>query len=378
MRLFSRHEGDVTHALLTPLLMSVLFGMAAGAVGMLLVSAFLLPAQTGIVSGTARGGSVLIPEEAAPTTEYARSAAYFYDASAVARLTANGALKTLVPADAFGAGFALTADGWLVAHASSFPKGRHPADSYALIAGRTYKVTSAVSDAYTGLVFLRIDAAGLPVAPFGSAGDLLAGGSAFAFDAFGGFHRAGVTAYDDQAVTGANDLNWSSERLQSVVHLSGADGLLPGSMLLSRKGEVVAVLAGTDAEGAYAVPYDAFRHVIGSVLKDGKPQRAYLGVRYYDLSRFMGGSGQPQRGALIAAPADGHVSAVAPRSPAEAAGVQAGDVIVSVNGEDVSAKSALSDLLDEYAPGDAVELALTRGGKDMRVTAVLGTAPTQK
>lgn len=361
------------HAYVPTLVVSVVFGFAAGVVGMLVAFAYALPSQPLPGGATAVRGVVASPaEEPAPDADLVRSAALFFDKSAIDRIAGPAATASLVPSDAFGSGFALTSDGWLIAHVASFPKGKRPLDSYAVIGGRSYRILQAVNDPFSGIVFLRIDASGLPVAAFGTAEDLLQGGSAFAFDRSSGIRRLGVTAHDDLAVATAAELRWSSEKLQDVVHLSGESGLLPGAMVLSRKGEIVAVYAGADSTGAYAIPLEAFSGIIGGVLKDGVPTRPFLGVRYFDLSRALG-TGAPGRGALLVASADGKTPAVARKSPAETAGLLAGDVIVAVNGEEVSAKNALADMIAEYVPGDTVTLTVSRDGNDLRLPVTLGT-----
>ncbi|MCC6616064.1 MAG: PDZ domain-containing protein [Anaerolineae bacterium] len=62
-------------------------------------------------------------------------------------------------------------------------------------------------------------------------------------------------------------------------------------------------------------------------------------------------------------------------SPAEAADIQAGDVIVSFNGEAVSTAAELSELVAAAAPGDSVTLEVERDGESVTIEATLGSAP---
>ena len=361
--------------LLTALIVSVTFGFAAGAVGMLVAFAFALPEP--IASGTVTPvrNSTLPAEDPAPAADIARSSVLFVD-KAVAERANSDRLQSALPSDAFGMGFVLTSDGWLMSHAAAFPKGHLPLESYAVVGGRTYRVKQVVKDNFTNALFLRIDAAGLPIAAFGSSNDLTTGGSAFSFNKSGGIRRLDVAAFDDLAVATSAELRWSSERMQEVIHVSGTDGVLPGAMILSRKGEIVGLFAGNDSAGSYLVPREAFSRVIGGVLKEGVAVRPYLGIRYFDLTRVMG-SGAVGRGALLVPSLDGKFLAVARKSPAEAAGLRAGDIVLTVNGQEVSAKVALSDLLTDYDAGDNVLLMVERDGTNFRMETTLGTATPQ-
>jgi serine protease Do len=145
-------------------------------------------------------------------------------------------------------------------------------------------------------------------------------------------------------------------------------------MILSPQGEVAAILAGRDAAGAFAVPFDAFSGTINSVLRDGKAVRPLLGLRYVDLSRLVGVDARGGRGALVSASADGVRPAVLRGSPAGLAGIVAGDVILAVNGEEITAKTALADVVAEYAPGTRITLTVAGPEGERRVELTLGSS----
>lgn len=355
---------------ITTVFVSAAFGLAAGAVGMLVVTAYLVPAESPSLATPSTRVRVAIgaPENLA-TMNPARSAVLFFDRAPAKK----DAFSSLVPSASFGAGFVLTSDGWLLAHAESFPKGRDPKASVAVIGTKTYPVTEAVKDPFTGALFLKIDASNLPVTAFGDSESLAQGSVAYAFDVQGGVHRLGVAAIGNATPAAAADFLSSSERVQKVVRLSGVDSILPGSMVLSRDGEISAILAGSDAGGAYAVPFESFSGVIGGVLRERKATRPLLGIRYVDLSRVIGVDDHGVRGALVSASPDGKLPAVSRGSPAGLAGLVAGDIIAAVNGEEVSAKTALADLLVQYAPGSQIILTVINTTGERKVSITLGT-----
>jgi putative serine protease PepD len=82
-----------------------------------------------------------------------------------------------------------------------------------------------------------------------------------------------------------------------------------------------------------------------------------------------------ENGALVDAPGNTGPAVVA-GGPAEQAGLQAGDVIVAVDGAAVDATHDLSTLIVPHAPGDKLTLTINRGGATKELTVTLGTLPT--
>jgi S1-C subfamily serine protease len=78
-------------------------------------------------------------------------------------------------------------------------------------------------------------------------------------------------------------------------------------------------------------------------------------------------------GALVRGSSDG--PAVEPGSPAAKAGIQAEDIILKVNGQQIDTNHTLSDLIAEHNAGDTVTLTVNRGGKEMTIAVTLGKRP---
>ncbi len=366
-------------SVLPTLVVSVFFGAAAGVVGTLVIFAYVAP--TIALHGTpyaVQGGAARRIADEAPAT-----AVELAGRAAVTLALAKGGAGTpdagYVPGDAIGAGFVLTSDGWLITFGDgAFAKAKRVTDLVAVIGSRAYPVRRMVRDSYSDAAFLKVDAVNLPVIAFGSAEAVGTGNVLFAPDAAGGLRRLSVLAYDVAPAKTVDDLLRSSERLERVILTSDAS-LLPGTMVLDAKGEVIGI-AGIDGQfGQIVVPVEAFTGVIGPVLRDKQPARSMLGVHFVDLSQVSSqGPEGLTRGARVAASADGKTPAVLKKSPAEAAGLKAGDVIVAVDGAPVSAKNPLPDALADYSPGDVVTLTVVKAGSAVETSrdVTLGTAPT--
>lgn len=99
------------------------------------------------------------------------------------------------------------------------------------------------------------------------------------------------------------------------------------------------------------------------------PAQPYLGLQYEPITADLAEAED------LAASEGVLVRAVAPGSPAAAAGIQAGDVIEKVNGQPLDAAHDLRERLRTFAPGDEINLAVQRGAQTLTLRATLGARP---
>ena len=361
MRLFRKKKSQ-HNEIISTVLLSVVFGLGAGVVGMLLVMAYAMPAvdpvlSSGPVTITTRTKNIS-PIPVLTSTSVASAARssvqFFHESSVASRKYFNSYLSV----DAIGSGMVLTSDGWLLTNDMVFDaKIRASLKNIVAIVGmEAYAVEHAIHDPFTGVVFLKIEGVNLPVTSFGVTDELVAGQSVFVLDSEGMPRRIEVIAIDDVPIVLVQDLIHSSERQQKVLRLSGAaDGVLPGSMVVDVQGDVLGIFAGNDSRGSYAVQIASFSRNIGDILRENIVDRPYLGISYIDISKLVGVHpfGESAHGALIVADASGRPG-VQRESPAMAAGLREGDLIVAVNGENITVNKALSDVLADYEPGRVI------------------------
>ena len=119
----------------------------------------------------------------------------------------------------------------------------------------------------------------------------------------------------------------------------------------------------------FIVPVNHLQYVIDQYLGKGKIERATLGVYYVALSKENAylARNNFDHGALVYSPSGQQGLAVLAGSPADQAGIKVGDIILSVNGDEVNPDQNLAYLISKYHPGDAVSLKINRDGKEMEV-----------
>ena len=138
-----------------------------------------------------------------------------------------------------------------------------------------------------------------------------------------------------------------------------------GGPLLDGQGRVVGInsqiasSSGGNEGIGYAVPIETAKEVADSLIAGRTIERPFLGVRL----------GDADNGAQIVDVTSG--------SPADDAGLQQGDVITEVEGDEIASGDDLRRAVAEGEPGDELELTVQRDGETTTVTATLGKRPTQ-
>lgn len=153
-----------------------------------------------------------------------------------------------------------------------------------------------------------------------------------------------------------------------------------GGPLLNMQGQVVGVNTavvrqaepGVTAEGlGFAIPSNTVKDIARQLIDNGKIDRAFLGISYQLIN--------PQLAAAQNLPVDhgAYVADLVAGGPAATAGVQVGDIITAIDGQDIGQTTSLQDLLFQHKPGDTIELTIARGdsGQTMSVKVTLGTRP---
>ncbi|MBX2811402.1 MAG: DegQ family serine endoprotease [Myxococcales bacterium] len=144
-----------------------------------------------------------------------------------------------------------------------------------------------------------------------------------------------------------------------------------GGALLNMKGELVGInTAILSRSGGYqgigfAIPSDMVKSIMHSLINKGKVVRGYLGVSIQDLTSDIAEAmdAKPKEGVLV--------SEVLDESPAAKAGIKAGDIIVAIDGREVTSSAKLRYIVASAGAGATVKLNLYREHKKKNLSVVL-------
>ncbi len=134
------------------------------------------------------------------------------------------------------------------------------------------------------------------------------------------------------------------------------------------------------AEGiGFAIPINIARPIMQQALAGQKLARPWIGIRYVSLTPTIASQNKlpVEQGAWINAvdSSGARVDPIVAGSPAAAAGLKDGDIVVAVDGITIDSDSPLDDVLTQYAPGRTVALDVLRNGQKLMLTLTLGTRP---
>lgn len=248
--------------------------------------------------------------------------------------------------------------------------------------GRILQAKVIGSDAWLDLAVLSLqDAEVLPVAPLGSSAALEVGDWVIAIGNPLGFDYTvtlGIVSALNRDVPRPDGTGYYRGMIQTDAAINPGNS---GGPLVNAQGEVVGMNTliarqtgtGIAVEGInFAVPIDEIKLALSQLVAEGRVTRAWLGVFIQDILPGM----EKHFGV---APGEGVVVAdVVPGSPAERAGVQSGDVIVSVNGRPVRNTNELQTEIMYRRVGEQVQVGIVRDGRELTLSVVLGERPLEE
>lgn len=276
-----------------------------------------------------------------------------------------------------GSGFIIRADGVILTNAHVVAGATKI--SVAMRDGQTYNAKLLGSDEMNDLAVLQISAKNLPVAALGTSRGLLIGEWAIAIGNPYGFVLGNSEPSVSLGVISATGRNLTarSEGGGVYVDMIQTDASInpgnSGGPLVNAMGEVIGVNSsiysptGSSVGLGFSIPIDRAKRVADDLIAHGKPRQPWIGVRLTEPSTDPGDRSGVTRAAVV--------NLVTPDSPADAAGIRKGDVLVR------SRERALRNAYDweaeqlELRVGDQVPLTLRRNGRDMEVRVTVADRP---
>lgn len=267
-----------------------------------------------------------------------------------------------------GSGFIVSADGYVLTNAHVVAeRGTDTEVTVRLIDRREFTAEVIGTDPRTDIALLKINATDLPTVQTGDpeqsrVGEwVVAMGSPFGFD---NTVTAGIISAKARRLPAENYVPF----IQTDVAINPGNS---GGPLFNLAGEVIGINAQIYSRSggfmgiSFAIPIDVAMNVKDQLIEFGHVQRGKLGVTIQGVDRDLAQTfGLPEpMGALV--------SSVEPDSAADKAGLQAGDVVIAVDGVKVAESGDLPRIIGEKRPGTRVSLELWRDGGSLKVDATL-------
>ena len=245
----------------------------------------------------------------------------------------------------------------------------------ALASGQTLPARVVGADPETDLAVLKIDANDLPAITFAQIDSLQVGDWVLAVgNPFGvgqtvtagivsalGRTRLGINTFENFIQTDAaiNPGNSGGALVDAAGNLVGVN-----SAIYSRTG-------GSQGIG-FAIPVSIARQVMEQIIQSGSVTRGWVGVEVQDMTPELAESFnlKSAEGALIAGVLKG--------GPADAGGVRPGDILLAVNGNQVSNSATLLNLIAALKPGDNTQLTVLRKQQSLDLKIQVGRRPMQR
>jgi len=275
------------------------------------------------------------------------------------------------PSRGMGSGFIVSADGLILTNAHVVSDADEV--TVKLTDKREFKARVVGLDKLTDIAVLRIAAKNLPVVRLGSPGSAQVGEWVVAIGSPFGFENS-VTA----GIVSAKGRSLASDSyvpfIQTDVAVNPGNS---GGPLINLNGEVIGINSQIYSRNggyqgvSFAIPIDVAMNIQEQLLKNGKVSHGRLGVTIQEVSQSLAESFglKNTAGALI--------SSVEKGSPAAAAGLEAGDIILKLDATEIGSSAELPPLVAAIKPGTQIALQVWRKGGTRDIALSVGEIPTQ-
>jgi serine protease Do len=280
-----------------------------------------------------------------------------------------------------GSGFIISADGYIVTNNHVVSPGAPNAvveQITVTMPDRTEYVARLVGrDPDSDLAVLKIDARNLPHVSFGDSTQARVGDWVIAIGnplGFGGTVTSGIVSalYRNVGPTGIGSGGAFDRYIQTDAAINQGNS---GGPMFDMSGRVIGINSaiispnGGSIGLGFAIPSEVAEPIVRQLISGQTIARGYLGVERAPLTEDLANSLgiERNRGEFI--------NRVVPDGAADRGGIRAGDVVLKINGVDVTPDANLSFIVANIRPGTRVPVELLRDGRPQTVTLTVGTRP---
>jgi putative serine protease PepD len=342
-------------------LISVLSALLAGALGGALGYAFAVRGGAG--GGTTLGAAPASPPAAVqrPPDSLAGVAERLLPSVVTVRVAGTGSSSV-------GSGFVVTADGYVITndHVVGETTGKA---SVMFSDGSTANAEVVGKDPESDIAVIKVDKTGLQPVELGDSDAIAVGDPVLAFGsplALANTVTAGIVSAVDRTIeaneNGGPVRYYAAIQTDAAVNQGNSGGpLVDGGGRVVGVNSVIKSLSERDEEAgniglAFAIPINQAKRIAQDIIDTGTARRTVIGASVGDNGRAAAGV---------------RLNTIEPGGPAEAAGLQVGDVVLKLDGRSLEEPADLIALVRKYAPGAVVTVEFRRGSGNQTASVTL-------
>ena len=285
-------------------------------------------------------------------------------------------------ASAVGTGFIVDENGYIVTNSHVVNDGDYKKITINLYDGDSLDGELLWNDSTLDLAVVKIDRSGLQAAELGDSDLVKIGAYAAAIGNPLGltFERSmsqGIISGLDRTITVSSSSSLSGTTMEGLFQTDAAiNSGNSGGPLLNAKGQVIGIASAKASSGesmGFAIPVNVVKPIIAQIIEKGFYERVYLGITAIGIEQQTSVSAEALE-EYYGSSTGIYIASVAKGGGADRAGLQEGDVILTVNGTRVGTMNKMYSILVNYKSGDSVDVSFLRNGRTMETTVTLMTS----
>jgi Do/DeqQ family serine protease len=279
-----------------------------------------------------------------------------------------------------GSGFIISNDGQILTNAHVVAG----ADTVevTLKDGRSFTGRVMGTDSVTDVAVIKIEANDLPTAVVGDSEQLQPGEWAIAIGNPLGLDNTVTVGIISGTGRSSSQVGVPDKRVNFIQTDAAINPGNSGGPLLNQRGEVIgmntAIIQGAQGLG-FAIPINRAQDIAQQLIANGEVQHPYLGIQMVELTPELKNqiNNNPNSGLTVTQDSGVLIVRVMADSPAVRSGIRAGDVIVSINGVQMTDASAVQQQVERTRVGGELQMQVIRNGQPMTLAVQPGAFPSQ-
>lgn len=278
-------------------------------------------------------------------------------------ISTNNRFAIPTESEGVGTGFVVDANGYILTNSHVVSDGKANKVNVLFNDGTMTEGQVYWYDAQLDLAIVKVEKTGLTPAEFGDSdkvrtGDIsIAIGNPLGLDLQRTVTQGIISGLDRTIQTQQGTM---TGLIQTDASINSGNS---GGPLLNQNGQVIGINTAKASQGeglGFAIPINTAKPIVESIIKTGKFEKVTLGIKGIDASTYEAATNQK-----LGTSNGVYVAEVLDNTPAKAAGVNAGDIIVKVGDTSLKGMSDLNKTLYTYSKGDTAKLVVYRDGKEV-------------